>query len=99
VKKPRRLKGIRIKVPARKLDKVPPKPLPSLSTKPRHRRWWQAAKWAGMVVPLLGIVSTLDQLWGPVWPMPPEISFSATSEKNLAAEPFLVKNPAIAHLG
>lgn len=89
------MKGKCIKITPHRLDKVPPKPPPLVSTTPRHRRLWQAAKLAIVTtVSVFGFVSALDQIWGPVWPMPPEISFLRTSGESLSAETFLVKNPS-----
>jgi hypothetical protein len=67
----------------------PPQPQ---TTRP-HRRLFQATQWAiGLAAAIVGLLASLDALWGPVWPTTPLFSPGYPSFGSPFSIPFSVTN-------
>lgn len=74
----------------------PPKQKPKSVPTPTHRRWFAAAKLATLFgVGAIGLVASIDAIWGPIWPTAPLIDVGAPSSDGPLSVPFQVTNASI----
>ncbi len=79
-----------------RLNKSPPAPPPSSPTTPKRRCWFRATSWAiGTLVATIGLIASIDAIWGPAWPTAPEIHPSDAIDPHSFRIPLTVKNASI----